>query len=140
MDDSMNDRQHEVEERFQSTYSEHFSCAARRLEQAALGHAVGLHGYTTLAQAQMLAERLAPTASDLLLDMGAGRGWPGVHLARTSGCSLIALDIPVDALRAAQAQMPSASSGQLYAALVADGRTVPLAARSVDAVVHADSF
>lgn len=140
MDDSLSDRQNAVEARFQSTYSEHFSRAALRLEQAALDHAVGLHGYTTLAQAQMLAERLAPTPGELLLDMGAGRGWPGVHLARTSGCSLIALDIPVDALRAAQAQMPPAPAGQLYAALVADGRAVPLATQSVDGVIHADSF
>lgn len=140
MSRSMDERQQEVAAHFRATYAGRASRAALRLEQAALGHAVGLHGYTTMAQAQHLAERFALTASDLLLDMGAGRGWPGVHLARARGCGLLALDIPEDALRAAQGNFPPARPGRLVAAVVADGRAVPLAPASVNAVVHADSF
>ncbi|MCB0131693.1 MAG: class I SAM-dependent methyltransferase [Caldilineaceae bacterium] len=125
---------------FQAQYTERISRAERLLEERALGHAVGLHGYTTLAQAQLLAEVLALGPSDLLLDLGTGRGWPGLHLARTTGCQLLALDIPLEAVGRAHAAMEPARAGRLCAGLVADGRAVPLGPHTVDAVVHADSF
>ena len=128
------------EARFEHKYSERISRAACRLEEMALGHAVGLHGYTTLAQAQQLADALALRPQDLLLDMGAGRGWPGIHIAQSSGCHLVALDIPFDAMHAALTKMQPIGPGRTCAAVVADGRAAPLHQASVDAVVHADSF
>lgn len=130
----------ENEARFEHKYSERISRAACRLEEMALGHAVGLHGYTTLAQAQELTDTLALQPHELLLDMGAGRGWPGIHIARASGCHLVALDIPFDAMHAALTKMRPTSPGRTCAAVVADGRATPLRQGSVEAVVHADSF
>ena len=129
----------EMEAHFQTKYSQSCSQAERLLEERALGHAVGLHGYTTLAQAQALAETLELRSQELLLDLGAGRGWPGVHIAQSSDCHLIALDLPYDALRAAREKMRP-RAGRICAALVADGGAIPLKAASVDAIVHADAF
>ena len=38
----------------------------------------------------------------LLLDVGAGRGWPGSLLAQSSGCRLTCTDVPVSGLMAAK--------------------------------------
>lgn len=130
----------DLEEHFRTKYSRRCARAARRLEETALGHVVGLHGYTTLEQAQSLGDALALTPAHLLLDLGAGRGWPGVHLAQSRGCQLIALDLPFDAMAAALDNMPIGRPAQIRAAVMADGRAVPLGADAVDAVVHADSF
>ncbi|MGA7690338.1 MAG: hypothetical protein WCA29_14035, partial [Jiangellales bacterium] len=70
-----------LEADFEFFYSERVTRASQRLEQAALGHAVGVGGYTTVAQANGLIARLQLDPQDLLLDLGAGRGWPGVYIA-----------------------------------------------------------
>ncbi len=99
-----------------------------------LGHEVGLDGYTTVQQAQALHDHLALSSNARLLDVGAGHGWPGSHLAASSGCSLVATDIPVDVLRAAQRYIGQAT------AVSADGRELPFPSGSFDVVVHADVF
>ena len=58
--------------------------AARRIEEAALGQVVGVNGYTTVVQAQRLCEHLDLEAGATLLDVGAGRGWPGSYIAENS--------------------------------------------------------
>ena len=89
---------------FSGKYSETRSRAARQVERKALGHEVGLNGYTTLDQAQALCDLLPLTSTSVLLDVGAGRGWPGSHVARSSGCRLISTDVPWNALREARAE------------------------------------
>ena len=106
--------------------------AVQQVGRAVLGHEVGLNGYTTVEQAQALHEHLALSSPTRLLDVGAGHGWPGSHLAASSGCSLVATDIPVDALRAAKRYIGQGS------AVSADGRELPFRPGSFDAVVHAD--
>ena len=105
---------------------------AQQVGRAALGHEVGLKGYTTVEQAQALHEHLALSSHTRLLDVGAGHGWPGSHLAASSGCRLVATDLPVDALRAAKRYIGQGS------AVSADGRELPFRPGSFDAVVHAD--
>ena len=108
--------------------------AVLKVGRAVLGYDVDLNGYTTVAQAQALHKHLALSSHTRLLDVGAGHGWPGSHLAASSGCSLVATDIPVDALRAAKRYIGQAS------AVSADGRELPFLSGSFDAVVHADVF
>ena len=129
-----------LEADFEFFYSERVTRASQRLEQAALGHAVGVGGYTTVAQANELVDHLQLDPQDLLLDLGAGRGWPGVYIAQQSGCHLVALDIPLEAMRLARANMQPVRPGRTCAAVVADGRAQPFVPGAFDAIVHADSF
>ena len=119
---------------FTEKYARPRSDAKRQLERAVLGDEVGLNGFTTVEQAQALAHHLSLLPTTRLLDVGAGEGWPGSYLARSSGCSLVASDVPLDALRAAKAYLEQAS------AVSADGCALPFRSGSFDGVVHADVF
>lgn len=123
---------------FVEKYAGARSRAARQLERAALGHDVGLNGYTTVAQADTLGDQLRLSGGARLLDLGAGRGWPGSHVARSSGCRLVSTDVPWEALREAKAE--GDARGRPHPAVGANGRALPFRAGSFDAIVHADVF
>ena len=116
---------------FELEYAAARARAGRRIEEAALGESVGLNGYTTVAQAQTLCEHLDLEARATLLDVGAGRGWPGSHVARTTGCRLVSTDVPWDALLVAKLQRKSV-------VVQARGGSLPFRGDSFDAIVHAD--
>lgn len=127
-------------DRFVAEYARPVSDAARQVERTVLGHEVGLNGYTTVDQADGLVAQLALSAATRLLEVGAGRSWPGSHLAAVSGSRLVATDIPLDALRAAKAYLGSSALGNEAHVIAADGRALPFSSGRYDAVVHADVF
>jgi ubiquinone/menaquinone biosynthesis C-methylase UbiE len=61
-------------------------------------------------------------------------------VAEVSGCRIVESDIPFEALTEARRQFADRGLGGRAVALVADGRALPLADGSFDAVVHADVF
>jgi ubiquinone/menaquinone biosynthesis C-methylase UbiE len=96
------------------------------------------NGYTTVEHADDLVRLLALSPGDRLLDLGAGRGWPGVHLAEKTGCHLLSTDLTLEAVNWAA---ESVRAGNLRAepmTLAADGTTLPFRAGVFNAVVHAD--
>ena len=121
-------------------YSEAASRVSRRVERRALGHEVGLAGYTTIDQARILTSHVGAGPASALLDLGAGRGWPGAEVARSSGCLLVSTDVPMDALAAARSHVNEAGFGNRHEVVVADGCSLPFRSESFDAIVHADVF
>ena len=126
------------------TDTESFAYKYRRLTSepaAALrAHSLGStlpNGYTTAAQAQRLAALLRVGRGDVLLDLGSGRGWPGTHIAASTGCVPVVTDLPLDALRVARDLLPEggARPGSVVAA---DGFRLPFRDRSFDAASHTD--
>src|SRR5919204_3014788 len=89
---------------FQQRYGNCPSPTARRIEQRVIGGDWGANGYTTMTQADALAAGLGLSAGDRLLDLGTGRGWPGLYLAARTGCRVVLTDLPLDALRVAAAR------------------------------------
>src|SRR5207237_725134 len=73
--------------------------ALLKAELAVIGGDWGANAYTTRAQADRLVDALALRPGDRLLDLGAGRGWPGLYLAHESGCDVVLTDVPLAALR-----------------------------------------
>ena len=118
---------------FEQKYAESRARAARRIEEVALGQTVGLNGYTTAEEAQTLCAHLNLAPAARLLDVGAGRGWPGSHVARTSGCRLVSTDVPWDALVAAKTHHGTD-------VVAARGGALPFRGNTFDAIVHADVF
>ena len=51
--------------------------------------------YATRSEADLIVSSLALKPGEDLLDLGAGAGWPGLYLAKLSGCRVTLLDIPV---------------------------------------------
>lgn len=109
-----------------------------QVERAVLGSAFGANGYTTRAEADLLAEVLHLDDASRLLDLGSGRGWPGLYLAERSGCRVVLADLPEEGLRTALARASNQRARVRASAVVAAGASLPLRQRSFDAVVHTD--
>lgn len=124
---------------FQEKYSRPPS-AARQVERAVLGHEVGLSGYTTTGQAEELSDYFKLTVNNHLLDVGAGCGWPGLHIAQRSFCSLVSTDIPLAALREAKTNIEARGLQANTKVIAADGRALPFRSAYFDGIVHADVF
>jgi hypothetical protein len=86
---------------FQQRYGNRPSPTARQIEQRVIGGDWGANGFTTMAQADTLADGLGLSSGDRLLDLGSGRGWPGLYLAARTGCRVVLADLPLEGLRVA---------------------------------------
>lgn len=96
------------------------------------------NGYTTVRQAEQLVGHLHVRRGDLLLDLGAGRAWPGSHIAQSTGCGLISTDLPMEALVVARRNLDALGLDALTETVCADGRRLPFGDAVFDAVCHAD--
>ena len=121
------------------------AAVVRYLERLVIGADYGADGYTTLAQADELARRLALRPGVRLLEFGSGSGWPGLHLAKTSGCAVVLTDLPGhdvsppgEGLQRAVQRATAEGLRDRCAVVAASGRNLPFAAASFDAVVSAD--
>jgi len=110
------------------------------VEREAIGANVGANGYTTVAQADLLAKRLRLGPDDLLLDIGCGRGWPGVYLAAATGCRAVLMDLPPPALAAAAKRADDQGLAERVSVVRGSATHFPFAARSFDAVSHTDTL
>jgi cyclopropane fatty-acyl-phospholipid synthase-like methyltransferase len=127
-----------VIERFKERYEHAGKTAELAVERAAIGANVGCNGYTTIAQADELARRLRLGRGMRLLDIGCGRGYPGLYLAGASGCEVVSSDLPMASLRAASERASREQLSRRTTVVAASAVHLPLRAATFDAVVHAD--
>lgn len=110
----------------------------QRIEQAVIGADFGAIGYTTVEQANRLADLLELDATHRLLDIGAGRGWPGVHLAVKTGCAVMLTDLPVEGLREGLVRGAAEGLGDRVRAVAATAGQLPFPDGTFDAAIHTD--
>jgi hypothetical protein len=108
------------------------------IERRVTGGEWGANGYTTTAQADQLARGLGLAAADRLLDLGTGRGWPGLYLAVRSGCRVVLADLPLEGLRVAAARARVERLADRAAMVVAAASGLPFQPGSFDAIIHTD--
>jgi cyclopropane fatty-acyl-phospholipid synthase-like methyltransferase len=94
--------------------------------------------WTTRAQAEQTAARLGLAHGQRLLDIGAGSGWPGLFLAKLSGCEVVLTDLPLSGLQIARSRAEREDLQDRCATVAADGAALPFADRSFDRIHHAD--
>jgi cyclopropane fatty-acyl-phospholipid synthase-like methyltransferase len=111
---------------------------ARVVELEAVGSDFGNAGFTTRAQADTLADLLALRPADLLLDVGSGAGWPGLYLARRSGCRVVVSDISTAGMAQARRRATTDAMADRAQAVVATARHLPFRPEQFDAIVHTD--
>jgi SAM-dependent methyltransferase len=128
----------EARELFAGRYGRQDSEASRDLERLVIGSDFGANGYTTLAQADLLAGRLELAAGKRLLDVGSGRGWPGLYLAKTTGCAVVLTDLPEEAMRGAARRSSWEGLSARAHMVVASARRLPFGMASFDGIVHTD--
>lgn len=125
-------------ERFRQRYSVSGADPMLGAEFEALGSDYRANGYTTRRQAEQLGRELDLAPGRLLLDIGAGCGWPGLYLAGVHGCEVISLDPVSEGMEVALARGCADGLGRRSRAVQADAVALPLRAASVDAIVHTD--
>jgi cyclopropane fatty-acyl-phospholipid synthase-like methyltransferase len=110
------------------------------VEREVIGANVGANGYTTLRQAKLLADRLRLGPEDLLLDIGCGRGWPGLYIAAQTGCRAVLMDMPPPALATAARRARKENLAERVAVVRGSATHFPFAARCFDAISHTDTL
>ena len=91
------------------------------IERRVCGSDYGGTSWTTVDEASRVAELLRLGPGNLLLDIGAGSGWPGLYLAGATGCDVVLTDIPFFGLRAAAARAEADGLADACRVAVADG-------------------
>lgn len=108
------------------------------IERAVCGCDYGGTSWTTRHEAERVGELLGLKSSTRFLDVGAGAGWPGLYLARITGCDVTLVDVPLDGLRIANARaVAEPLAGECWL-IVADGAALPLHSARFDAIGHSD--
>ncbi len=132
--------QGKITDRFALAYATQTSHAHRAVQREVFGADTWVRGYTTPAQADLLAQRLDLRPGVRLLDVGAGQGWPSLYLAQKTGCEAVLTDIPEPGLRDALGRAVRLRLAARCSFLMASGTHLPLRAGSFDAVVHTDTL
>ena len=126
--------------RFHDRYSLPVTDAALAVEREVIGANVGASGYTTVAQANALIPELRLRPGTLLLDVGAGRGWPGLFLAQETGCRVVLADIPAPGLATAAKRAREGRISDRASFMRAAAEHLPFLSGVFDAVVHTDTL
>ena len=128
----------DAKERFDERYGEDQNAATVALEREVIGGDYGANSFTTREQADALVKHLDLGRGSRLLDIGAGRGWPGLYLSKRSGCRVVLTDLPLVALNEAGRRARKDRVHKRSDCIVAGGSTLPFRPRSFDAIVHSD--
>lgn len=126
----------ELVSHFGAYYEGAGSSPLRELERRTLGCDYGGNSYTDVEGARVVLDFLDLDPASTLLDIGTGAGWPGLYLAKASGCRVVVTDIPTEGLRAARVR--AAEEDILADAVAASGADLPFREASFDAVTHSD--
>ncbi len=124
--------------KFSQQYDKARTRAELLVEREVHGTNARINSYTTVAQADTLADVLGLAPGVRLLDVGAGFGWPGLYLAERTGCNVLLTDVPTTAMHSAAAQAAKQRLTDSCSFALASGAHLPLRPRSFDAVVHTD--
>ena len=125
-------------ERFSKKYKLIQSDLLRQIERSNCGCDYGATSFTTLKQAGELNAMLGLEAEQSLLEVGAGSGWPGLYLARQSGCNITLTDLPVEGLHIARERGDSEGLPGICTVVVASGSALPFRTGTFDAISHSD--
>ncbi len=131
-------KEQEVVETFGQHYKLVLADVMLAIERDSCGSDYGGTSWTTKAEADRISQLLELAPRDRLLDIGSGAGWPGLYLARTSGCDVALTDLPLSGLQiAAKRAVEDQLAGVCWTA-VADGAVLPFRDNSFDAISHSD--
>lgn len=125
-------------ERFAKRYGLTGTTAEMATEFETLGSDYQANGYTTMEQANHLRDVLELQPGEVLVDLGSGCGWPGLYLARSTGCAVISIDPVTEGCATANRRLISDGLVAPSAAIRGDAESIPIRPTSVDAVVHGD--
>jgi len=131
-------KEREVAETFDQQYKLVQTNVMVAIERDACGSDYGGTSWTTKVEADRVTRLLRLAPGDRLLDIGSGAGWPGLYLARTSGCDVALTDLPFPGLQIAAKRAVTDRLGGACWITAADGVALPFADDTFDGISHSD--
>ena len=98
------------------------------------------YSFTTRSELRRVVAELGLAPGDLLVDVGCGRGGPGLWVASTAGASLLGVDISPTALDAARGRAAALGLGDWATYAQGSYESIPLEAGSARGVLGIDSL
>lgn len=126
----------ELIERFRGYYASTSHTVLRELELRTLGADYGGNGYTDVDQISVFLDLLGVGPGDHVLEIGSGAGWPGLYLAKASGCSVVISDVPWEGL--AWGAERGLRDDIDVDAVACSGTDLPFRDHTFDGVTHSD--
>lgn len=108
------------------------------IERSVCGCDYGGTSWTTRGEADRAVEMLNLEPDQQLLDVGSGSGWPGLYLAKQTGCDVTLTDLPMEGLRIARKRAVADRLPGACRFLLADGAALPFRDGWFDAIFHSD--
>jgi len=125
-------------DRFSKKYRLGQSAVMRQIERSVCGCDYGATSWTTADEALEVGEMLCLGPGKWLLDIGSGSGWPGVYLAKETGCDVTLTDLHPVGLKIALDRATADGVADNCSAMVADGTALPFKNACFNALHHAD--
>jgi SAM-dependent methyltransferase len=124
--------------RFEQSYVNAQTDVMLSIERRVCGCDYGGNSWTTREEAEGIATLLALRPGVHYLDLGAGSGWPGLYLAKTSGCDLTLVDLPLSGLQIAAARARDDRLSGACGVTCGDATGLPFDDACFDAISHSD--
>jgi ubiquinone/menaquinone biosynthesis C-methylase UbiE len=125
-------------ERFSNKYDFIQSDLLKKIERSNCGCDYGASSFATLEQVDNLGNLLELGVGTRLLEVGAGSGWPGLYLAKTTACDVTLIDLPIEGLLIARARAVTEGLSDSSRMAVASGSSLPFKDNWFDAISHSD--
>jgi len=125
-------------ERFEQSYTNLQADVMLTIERQVCGCDYGGNSWTTRVEAEQIETLLELKPGIHLLDLGAGSGWPGLYLAKRSGCDLTLLDLPLKGLQIAAQRARNDRMSGACRITCADATNMPFGDACFDAISHSD--
>jgi SAM-dependent methyltransferase len=97
-------------------------------------------GFVSLSELRAMADILAGSAVSRLLDVGCGRGGPGLWIARELSASLVGVDVVAEAVAAAGQHAATLGMAEMAEFRVASGTDTHLPAGAFDGAISIDAL
>jgi cyclopropane fatty-acyl-phospholipid synthase-like methyltransferase len=126
-------------ERFSNTYERLTSSETMMaIERSVCGCDYGCTSWTTKDEADDVGKMLGLGAGVKFLEVGAGAGWPGLYLAKETGCDATLIDLPTEGLKVANKRAEKNGLAHRCQIIQGDGAALPFTDGSFDAIYHSD--
>ncbi len=98
------------------------------------------YSYITRSELAQFVEEMKVDSHSMILDIGCGRGGPGLWVAATTGASIIGVDISTSALSSAEGRAARLGLATRADYVLGDFASIPVPNDSVDALMSIDAL